>query len=156
MPRIILCGSRNFNNYKLFKNVADHVVGRWQWNGFFLDAREVELLNCGGKGADALSEKWGKSYGFMVKSFIPQWDNLEDGFVSIKVNSLGKEYNVLARSNSNQELLDHALDGDAPENIRILAFYQGKSTGSKDMIRIAKKAGMQHWIWDNEKRKLRK
>ena len=151
--KIIICGARIFNNYKLLKNVCDGVVQPFQYKGYFLDPADVSVISGHAKGADLLGEQWAKSYGMQLETFPltnEDWKDLTVDKVIVKTNAHGK-YNALAGHNRNQKMLEFALaDNDVAI---IIGFYKGKSSGS---IRIAKKAGLEHFIWDNDKWKMRK
>lgn len=149
--RIIICGSRNFNDYERLKDVCDKIVGEYQWEKALVPS-QLEVVSGHARGADKLGERWAKHYGIKTKIFEAEWKNLSVENVLVKSNSYG-EYNALAGHNRNQEMLDYALEQD--DSI-IISFYKGKSKGSKGMIRIAKKAGLKHYVWDDDKGKMRK
>jgi len=154
--KIIVAGARIFDNYKLLKNVCDGVVQPFQHKGYFLDPADVILISGHAKGTDLLGERWAKSYGMQIKTFPltdKDWKDLTVDNVIVKRGAHG-EYNALAGHNRNQKMLDFALEND--DLAIIIAFYKGKSSGSKGMVRIAKKAGLEHFIWDNDKWKMRK
>jgi predicted Rossmann fold nucleotide-binding protein DprA/Smf involved in DNA uptake len=78
----------------------------------------VELVVSGGaKGADSLGEKWAKENNIPVKIFHPDW----------------KKYGRAAGPIRNKEIINNA---DV-----VIAFWDGKSSGTKSSIELAKKAG---------------
>lgn len=68
MFKVIVAGSREFNDYELLKNKLDHllqtVVG------------EIEIVSGTARGADQLGERYAKERGFKVKQFPANWDTL--------------------------------------------------------------------------------
>jgi len=85
---------------------------------FFLQNKEnIEVVSGGAKGADTLGERYAKENGHTVKRFIPDW-------------SIGRVAGILR----NAEMAEYA---DA-----LIAFWDGKSKGTKNMIDTAKKLGL--------------
>ena len=61
--KIIIAGSRTFNNYKLLEETMDSL------------ALPIDEIVCGSAlGADSLGEKWAKSKNIPVTYFYPDWD----------------------------------------------------------------------------------
>jgi len=169
--KIIICGSREFDDYARLKNVCDDVVSemRLKYQTPFLELENIEVVSGNAKGADLLGEQWAKSYGhwrdkkrynmgLKIFPLLPShWTDMDvrpDNEVFPKTRADGTVYNALAGSNRNLRMLDYALsDGDIAI---VIAFYKGKSSGSKNMIKVCKKAGVEHFIWDDDKQKMRK
>lgn len=85
----------------------------------------VTEIVCGkARGADTLGEKWGKSKDIPVKYFIPDW------------NGLGKKAGYVR----NRDMGDYA---DA-----LVAFWDGKSKGTKGMIDYATKKGLKVTVFE--------
>ncbi len=96
---------------------------------------EPTLVICGGaKGVDIAGEIYAHKNNIPVKLFEPDWDDIDHPDAVVKVNSRGKKYNAVAGHWRNQRMADAA---DA-----LLLIWDGKSTGSKDMKRRAKAAGL--------------
>ena len=65
MVKIIVAGSRNFNDYDLLKEKLDFLIkGR----------KETEIVSGTAKGADFLGEKYAKERSLVVKRFPADWD----------------------------------------------------------------------------------
>ena len=85
--------------------------------------KETEIGNikeivCGGaRGADKLGERYAKEFGYSLKYFYPNWEKY------------GKSAGVIR----NHEMGDYAD--------YLLAFWDGASKGTKDMIDYMKKIG---------------
>ncbi len=78
----------------------------------------ISEIICGGaRGADTLGETWAKNNGIPIKYFYPDWDGLGKAAGHIR-NTKMAEY------------------GDY-----LVAFWDGKSSGTKDMITVMKQLG---------------
>ena len=64
MIKVIIAGSRGFNNYLLLAKTCDHMLQNQQ---------EVEIVSGGAKGADKLGELYAEQYGYEVTQFLPHW-----------------------------------------------------------------------------------
>lgn len=80
--------------------------------------RDAEVVTGGAPGVDALAERYARELGLAVRIFRADWDL----------------HGKLAGPIRNREM---AAYGD-----RLLAFWDGKSKGTKDMIRAARAAGL--------------
>jgi len=105
MFRIIIAGSRNFNNYELLKEKCDYYLKNKQ-------ADEVIIVSGTARGADQLGERYARERGLQIESYPANW------------TKYGKRAGYLR----NQEMANVA-DG-------LIAFWDGKSRGTKHMIDI--------------------
>lgn len=64
MIKVIIAGSRGFNDYKLLATTCDHMLQ---------NHRDVEIVSGGAAGADKLGELYAEQYGYEIKQFIPDW-----------------------------------------------------------------------------------
>lgn len=116
--KVIIAGGRDFNDYNLLEKSCD----------FYLqNVKEVEIVS--GKqrtrnyvgsedyGADFLGEKYATNRGYKVKEFPADWN-------------LGKSAGPV-RNNEMAEYADY-----------LIAFWNGKSKGTKNMIDLAEKKGL--------------
>jgi hypothetical protein len=103
--KLIIAGSRDFNNYNLLVNVCSKIK---------TNIKDIELVSgsCP-SGADSLGEKWAKKNNIPIKRFPAKW------------NLYGKKAGPLR----NGEMARYA---DC-----LLAFWDGKSAGTKNMIELA-------------------
>lgn len=83
--KIIIAGSRDFNDYELAKEKILYFVK----NTFF---NQIEIVSGGARGADRIGEKFAKEYSLKMKIFPPDWQNK------------GKKAGILR----NQEMADYA------------------------------------------------
>lgn len=64
--KLVIAGSRGFNDYKLLREMTDYLVKETLDN--------VEIVSGGARGADVLGEKYAKERGYPIKSFPANWD----------------------------------------------------------------------------------
>ena len=83
----------------------------------------IELISGGAKGADELAERWAEDYDRKITVVRPNWD----------------KYGLGAGYIRNQEMIDM-------KPYLVIAFWDGKSRGTSDTIRRAKKAKIQTLI----------
>ncbi len=113
--RVLICGQRNFKNEAFLFQVMDYIVR--------CDGLQVDLVIEGGApGADRIGRAWAISRGYDFLTFEADWDKYGDSAGPIR----------------NREMLN---DGK-PD--MVVAFYTNpdKSKGTKDMVKIARKAGI--------------
>lgn len=112
--RVAVIGSRNFTDYPRLKKALDLVP-----------VKITEIVSGGAKGADSLAEKYAKERNIPVKVFYAKWKDLDAKPCVVKSNKYG-QYNALAGHNRNTEIIERAE--------LIMAFWDGKSRGTKDSI----------------------
>lgn len=78
---------------------------------------EIQIVSGGARGADSLGEKFAEKYGCKIKRFTPDWN-------------IGKQAGILRN-------IDMGNYADA-----LVAFWDGKSKGTKHMIQYAKELGL--------------
>lgn len=117
--RIIVCGSRSFSNYSFLREKVIEEINRWL-NGDTSKISEIEIITGGAVGADYMAETVAKEYGLKLSVFPAQWD----------------EFGKRAGYVRNSAMIDYAIDDDKRECL-IVAFWDGKSTGTFDMIQQA-------------------
>jgi hypothetical protein len=115
LERIIIAGGRDFTDYKLLEaEVCWYLLDI----GVVFDGNDnIEFVLGGARGADSLGERFANEYGFKKKMFIPDW-------------SVGKKAGILR----NHEMGDYAN--------HLIAFWDERSSGTKDMINYATKKGL--------------
>lgn len=64
--KLVIAGSRGFNDYKLLREMTDYLVKETLDN--------VEIVSGGARGADVLGEKYAKERGYPIKSFPANWE----------------------------------------------------------------------------------
>ena len=104
--KVIIAGSRGFSNYKLLKEKC---------NEYLREKRKeynIIIISGGARGADTLGEKYAQDEGFSLEVFPANW------------NKFGKSAGFI-RNEQMAEIAD-----------ALIAFWDGKSNGTKHMIEI--------------------
>lgn len=110
--KVIIAGSRSFNNYGVLAKACDKILSAKR------KTHQI-IVFCGeAKGADSLGKIYAQKNGFSVASFPANW------------TKHGKAAGVIR----NAEM--QAAGADA-----LIAFWDGKSPGTENMIGIMRKAG---------------
>jgi len=109
--KVIIAGSRNFNNYDKLKKSCDHLLSNNK-------DTEIEVISGTAEGADSLGEYYASENGYNLKQFPAEWDKYGKG--------AGFRRNVIMAKYSEC----------------LIAFWDGKSRGTKHMINTAKKHGL--------------
>lgn len=110
--RVIVCGGRDFQNRSLCFESLESVLSAYE---------SLEIVSGHAKGVDTFGEEYAKEHGIKVSIFKPDW----------------KQYGRAAGPIRNRQMLEYALETSAV----IVAFWDGVSKGTKNMIEQAKKAG---------------
>lgn len=144
MLRMVIAGSRFFNNYNLFELEMIKILFELnkkypQHNILFIDREKklfkinpssLEIISGMAKGADSLAVKFAHKHNLTLKEFPADWNNLDVSPCRIATNSHGS-YNALAGHNRNKDMAVYASSDDA-FGVLVL-FWDGKSKGSKNM-----------------------
>ena len=104
--KVIIAGSRGFSNYKLLKEKC---------NEYLREKRKeynIIIISGGARGADFYGEKYAQDEGFSLEVFPANW------------NKFGKSAGFIR----NEQMAEVA---DA-----LIAFWDGKSNGTKHMIEV--------------------
>lgn len=110
--RIIIAGSRTFDNYALLERTMDKLTFK---------LKKVIVLSGTADGADALGERWALSkIGRVLMRYHPDWE----------------KHGKSAGAVRNAEMVANAE--------ALVAFWDGKSPGTKDVISKARKAKLKH------------
>lgn len=121
--RVIIAGSRDFDDFsKLMNSCIDILSDITNKND---DLDKIRIVSGTARGADRLGEQYAKVAGYEVSRFPADWDGL------------GKRAGYVR----NAEMAKYAM---ADGNYGVLiAFWDGKSKGTKHMIDLAKKKGLE-------------
>lgn len=115
MYRIIIAGSRTFNDYELLEESLNEYIA----DAFQKKVDSIEIISGTAKGADSLGEKYAIEHNYLIKRFSADWD----------------KYGKSAGYIRNEKMADYA----SKEKGVLFAFWDAKSKGTKNMINIAKK-----------------
>jgi hypothetical protein len=111
--KVIIAGSRDFDDYELLKEKCDAILK---------NQKDVEIVSGGARGADRLGERYAEDMGFPIKRFPADWD------------THGRAAGMIRNA-------DMATYGDA-----LIAFWDGRSTGTSGMISLARKKELKYRI----------
>jgi hypothetical protein len=106
MFKVIVAGSRDFNDYELLKSTLDKLL---------VNQIDIIIVSGTARGADKLGERYAADKGYSISSHPADWD----------------KYGKSAGYIRNEEMAKEA-DG-------LVAFWDGKSRGTKHMIDLAHK-----------------
>ena len=110
--RLIVAGSRNFNNYELLKQKCDSLLSQKRLT------HSIVIVSGTARGADTLGEQYAHERGYAVERYPADWKH--DGKAAGPIR--------------NSQMAAHA---DA-----LVAFWEGKSRGTRDMIEKAKERNL--------------
>ena len=110
--RVIVAGGRDFNDYNLLCDRCDKLLSQKQLT------HNIVIVSGTCRGADTLGEQYAHERGYNDERFPADWKNL------------GKVAGVIR----NNQMADNA---DA-----LIAFWDGQSRGTKNMINIAHKKNL--------------
>lgn len=119
--RIIIAGSRDFNDYKLLKDSMRDILK----NTALEDINKIKIISGTARGADQLGERFAKQFKLEVVKFPADWDR----------------YGKRAGYIRNEEMAKYAIQ-DYNYGM-LVAFWNGESRGTKHMIDLAKKHGLE-------------
>ena len=121
--KVIICGCRDFTDRDFaFRELDRCLAGR----------RGMELVSGHASGADYLGELYAKARGIPCRVFPAKW------------NAYGRAAGPIR----NREMLLYIRDSDRPS---VIAFWDGRSRGTGNMIRIARDAGISVTVIDIRK-----
>ena len=110
--RVIIAGTRTFTDYTLLQRECNHLLSEKQ------RTHNIVVVSGTARGADTLGERYARERGFQLRRFPADWDKY------------GKKAGMLR----NYRMADNA---DA-----LIAFWDGTSRGTANMIDIARKKNL--------------
>ena len=110
--RVIIAGGREFNQYEMLKQYCDEMLKH---------KTNICVVSGAARGADALGEQYAKEKGYPINLYPV-------------TNQDWQKYSGYAGHRRNQKMADNA---DA-----LIAFWDSRSSGTADMIKRARKAGL--------------
>lgn len=121
--RIIVAGSRDFNDYKLLRiKMRELLLDKLYEKDS--NITKVCIISGTARGADQLGERLARELNLHIKRFPADW-------------SLGKRAGYIR----NEKMAEYAVQDDS---IGILmAFWDGESRGTQHMINLARKHGLE-------------
>ncbi len=118
MLGIIVAGCRDFNDYKLAKaNIQREIKGQG-----ITKTSEFKIISGGARGADRIGETFAEEFDLNLEIIPADWD----------------KHGKSAGPIRNRQMAEHAKSlGEG----MLIAFWDGKSRGTKNMIDIATRMG---------------
>lgn len=123
--KVIIAGTRDFADYELLKEKCDAILSSKKMD------YNIVIVSGTARGADRLGERYARERGYRIDRHPADWDR--DG------NSAGPIRNALMADNA------HAL----------IAFWDGRSRGTMNMIRTAKAKGLMVRIVDYQRKNVK-
>lgn len=126
--KTIIAGSRDINSYiSLLKAIQESGI--------------IPTIIVSGKaqGADTLGELYAKRHRIMVDPYPAQWEDLSHYNAVIKINKNGVKYDAMAGRRRNRQMAENAE--------ALIALWDGKSKGTKNMIDIAKELNLKVFVY---------
>lgn len=118
---IVISGSRDFNNYEVIESKILDIIGKLNSN-----TSSIEIISGGCMGVDKCAEGFAQKNGFKFTEFPANW-------------SIGKSAGYLR----NKQMAEYA---SAELNGVLIAFWNMKSKGTKMMIDLARRYGLDVYI----------
>ena len=110
--RVIIAGTRSFNDYELLRDSCNNLLSEKQ------RTHTIVVISGTARGADQMGERYAKERGFQLRRFPADWE----------------QYGKSAGHIRNAKMADNA---DA-----LIAFWDGESNGTKNMIDNARRKGL--------------
>ena len=110
--KVIIAGSRGFTDYNKLKHACDNILG-----GLYPNL-PIAIISGTSSGCDALGERYAHERGYALQRHPADW----------------KKYGKAAGPIRNRKMAENA---DV-----LIAFWNGRSKGTKNMIETAKKFGL--------------
>lgn len=110
--RVIIAGTRSFNDYELLRDSCNNLLSEKQ------RTHTVVVISGTARGADQMGERYAREWGFQLRRFPADWEL----------------YGKSAGHIRNAKMADNA---DA-----LIAFWDGESRGTKNMIDNARRKGL--------------
>ena len=121
--RIIVAGSRDFKDYQLLRDTLMYYLTDMDDADVVDNPSQVKFISGTARGADVLGEQFAYTYEYDVIRFVPDWD----------------VYGKSAGYRRNAEMAKYASEAYGV----LFAFWDGKSKGTKHMIDLANRYGLE-------------
>lgn len=125
--KIAVVGSREFKDIALIKEI---LINEFQPNDVLVSGKAPGVDSI----AEGFIDEWNSNTGDFPKIiFKADWNNLSHPDAIIKTNRFGKKYDAKAGMRRNILIINEAD--------KVIAFWDGKSAGTKNSIDLAIKQG---------------
>ena len=109
MKRVVVCGSRDFNDYEIAKEFIKECLEKEK------TVNEIIILSGGARGADAIGERYAIENGLEIERYPAEWKIYGRGAGPIRNKKMAEACDVA------------------------ICFWDGQSRGTKSMISCAEK-----------------
>lgn len=123
--RIIIAGGRDFNDYHTLASSVDQIIER---EISAKDKENIVIISGSARGAEKLGEQYAFIHGYRSIIALLEWDKYGEAAGPIRNKTMA----VYATTDNSRGIL--------------LAFWDGKSIGTKNMIDTAYIYGMQVYV----------
>lgn len=123
--RIIIAGGRDFDDYELLRKSVNHVITKLLKYDVVFSPYDIVIVSGCAKGADLLAERFANEYRHRLALFPADWER----------------YGTSAGPIRNAEMAKYAVSDDCYGVL--VAFWDGESKGTKNMIDTARKRGLE-------------
>lgn len=128
--RIVVFGSRKFDDYKLFSEcilqyLEDNNIKKGEVI-FLSGMANMNKAEDQQTGADAFIVRWCKENDYPWTEHPADWEGVDHAGAVIRYTKSGKPFNMVAGFTRNSEMAELSTAG--------ISFYDGASTGTKDML----------------------
>ena len=113
MIRVLIAGSRDFNDFELLDKAVKHYLKQYG-----LHRQDIEVVSGGARGADRLGEQFANKYSIKLTIFPADW------------NTYGKSAGYIR----NEQMIKYIGDTGI-----VFAFWDGQSHGTAHTIKLANK-----------------
>ena len=120
--RIIIAGSREFDDYELLKIEVLRLIKEMRDEGYIFKKRDIEIISGTARGADKLGERFAKEFKIKCTRMAADWD----------------KYKKRAGYLRNAQMSAYAKE----DKVGILVAFWNGSRGTKHMIDLANKDGL--------------
>lgn len=124
--RIIVTGSRDFKDYQLLSDTLMQYLADMDDTDVVDNPSQVKFISGTARGADVLGEQFAYTYEYDVIRFPADWDT----------------YGKSAGYRRNAEMAKYASEAHGV----LFAFWYGKSKGTKHMIDLANRHGLEVYV----------
>ena len=115
--RVVVCGGTDFNDRTLCFETLSELLS---------EKREIEIISGHARGADALGEEYAHEHSIELTLFPADWSR----------------YGRAAGPIRNSQMIEYAQEANA----LVVAFWNGKSPGTKNTIDLAKRSGIEIYV----------
>jgi len=124
MVNLAIVGSKSFTDFNKLEEVILRIYDKDSLSS---------VISGGAKGADKLAYEFAKKHNIKCVEKLADWSNLEVPHCKVSHKEDGEPFNLWAGFNRNDEVI--------AESDEIIAFWNGKSGGTNDVIKKCNKIG---------------